>query len=1049
MARTTPSDPTSGPALGSAPGPSVGPGPDPALGTPTVLVVLVTHDAAAWIADCLRSLAVQTYPRLGVLAVDNASSDGTRATLEQSLGAGRVLALGDNRGVAGAVQAALARAPAAAEADYLLITHDDTAMDPDCVTRLVGAAIGIQGLERVGVVGPKVVDWFEPRLLREVGRSTDRFGHPYTPLEDGEIDQGQFDRVLEVMYVSSCAMLVSRECLHRTGVPDERFASHHEDLDFCWRARVAGYRVLMTPLGRARHMAASTRGDRPDEHRPRSSRYYGERASLAAMLKNYGLLSLLALLPLSAVTGLTRLVGLALTRRFDDAWDMLTAWGWNVAHLPGTIRRRVRAQSVRSVKDHSIRRFMEASGFGVPKWVEAAGEILAEQRGLGREDDDEAPRVRLRHQTVSLARAHPALLGSVVAAVLCSIAFRDLFGAETVRGAVVPSFPTEPSGLFAAFVSGIRTTGLGGAGAGSPALAAMGGLSWLLLGSTRLAQKVILAGLPVLAGVTMYRAVTRQTRDRLAAVVAAISYALSGAVLWAFSDGRIAILVALAALPALADRIESAFDTAPPARSRRFVVGLGVAIAVGVSFFPGVALSLLVLVAVRVVAAPARLRGVGLALAGAVIGTLLMLPFLPTLVAGGGAAFTSSIGTLEVHRIGRLAIGPGPGTGVAAWFLPLAALFGLSLAGGDLRGRALRATLGAVAGLGLAWASADGLLPAALSDQVAYVALAATCEAMLVGYGVAALAGGVGRDAFGWRQVGAAALTIVLGAGLAMQSVEVMVGGWAWGGPDAIPAGWAVVADRSEGDFRVLWLGDDLGLAFPAPGGDPQGILDAGAASVRFNVTDRDGLTILDTGRPLIGTSTASLRIALRQLVSGGTRHGGALLGSFGIRFVVAGEGDLPPSVSSALGRQLDLDAIPTDGLTIFRNERALPPAGVSTDPDTRAIAASSSPEAAEQLQDPSIMPTPFVPGAWDAQLPAEGTLLVSSERVSGLRATGDAGATLPVGTSFGWATRVDAPAGSVHLRYADQWAWTASVWVAAVLWGLALWITRRPGSSR
>ncbi|MDX6560970.1 MAG: hypothetical protein QOD65_784, partial [Gaiellales bacterium] len=109
---------------------------DPALRTPTVLAVLVTHDAAGWIRGCLQALAAQTYPRLGVLAVDNASTDETREILEQSLGSGRVLALEDNLGVAGAVQAALASVPAATAADYLLITHDDTAMDPDCVTRL-------------------------------------------------------------------------------------------------------------------------------------------------------------------------------------------------------------------------------------------------------------------------------------------------------------------------------------------------------------------------------------------------------------------------------------------------------------------------------------------------------------------------------------------------------------------------------------------------------------------------------------------------------------------------------------------------------------------------------------------------------------------------------------------------------------------------------------------------------------------------------------------------------------------------------------------------
>ena len=1021
---------------------------DPALRTPTVLVLLVAHDAAGWIADCLRALAAQSYPRMGVLAVDNASTDGTRQILEQSLGAGRVLALDENRGVAGAVQSALARAPAAAEADYLLITHDDTAMDPDCVTRLVQAAIGIQGVERVGVVGPKVVDWAEPRLLREVGRSTDRFGHPYTPLQDGEIDQGQFDRVLEVMYVSSCAMLVSRECLQRTGVPDERFASHHEDLDLCWRARLAGFRVLMTPLGRARHMAASTNGMRPDEHRHRTSRYYGERAALAAMLKNYGLLSLLLLLPLSIVLGLVRLIGLALTRRFDDAWDMLTAWGWNVVHLPGTVRRRVRAQSVRAVKDRSIRRFMESSSLRMPRWVEAAGEILAEQRGP--EDDDEAPRPKLRHQTVSLARAHPALLGSAVALILCSVAFRDLFGPGTVRGAAVASFPSDASGLFAEFVSGFRTTGLGGAGAGSPALAAMGGLSRLLLGSTSLAQKVILGGLPIVAGVTMYRTVTRQTEDRLAAVIAAAAYVLSGAVLWAFSDGRIVALVALAAVPALADRLDSAFDREPPAQRLRFVVGLGVGIAAGVSFLPGVALVIVVLVTVRVLAAPARLRGLGLTLAGIVVGALLVLPFLPTLVADDAAALGSSIRTLDVHRIGRLALGPGPGTGVVAWFLPVAAVFGLSLSAGDLRGRAFRAALGALAGLGLAWVSAAGMLPAGLSDEVAYVALAATCEAVLVGYGLASLAGGVGRESFGWRQIGAAALTVVLAAGLGLQAIVALVGGWAWGGAEAVPAAWAVVSDRSEREFRVLWLGDDLGLAFPAPGGDPTGIVHAGPGSLRYGVTDRDGSTILDTGRPLTGPGNASLRLVLEQFLAGGTRHAGALLGPYGIRFVVAREGDLPPPALEALTSQLDLDAIPTDGLTIFRNAHALPPVAVSTDPDVAAIAASSSSDAAERLQDPTAAPAETVPGGWSAQLPAGGTLLLSTERLSGFRATAQNGTSLPVESSFGWATRVQFPeGGSVQVRDADQWKRTAAVWVVAALWCAALWITRKSGSSR
>ena len=247
--------------------------------------MLVTRDAVGWLRGCLESLAAQTHPRLGVVAVDNGSSDGTLEILRQALGEARVVALGENRGIAGALTAATELPPAQA-ADYLLLVHDDAALAPEAVERLLEAAEGIQGVERVGVVGPKIVDWDEPRVLREVGRSTDRFGHPYTPLQDGELDQGQYDRVLEVLFVSSAVMLVSREAWQRTGPFDERFDGHHDDLDFCWRARLAGFRVLMTPLATARHRDATARGERREEQPSRSTRYYAERAALASMLKD-------------------------------------------------------------------------------------------------------------------------------------------------------------------------------------------------------------------------------------------------------------------------------------------------------------------------------------------------------------------------------------------------------------------------------------------------------------------------------------------------------------------------------------------------------------------------------------------------------------------------------------------------------------------------------------------------------------------------------------------------------------------------------------------
>src|SRR5947209_12669889 len=74
---------------------------------PSVLVVLVVRDGLPWLRECLRALSRQTHPRLGVVAVDNGSTDGSRELLERALGPGRVISLPQNRGLPGSVKAAM------------------------------------------------------------------------------------------------------------------------------------------------------------------------------------------------------------------------------------------------------------------------------------------------------------------------------------------------------------------------------------------------------------------------------------------------------------------------------------------------------------------------------------------------------------------------------------------------------------------------------------------------------------------------------------------------------------------------------------------------------------------------------------------------------------------------------------------------------------------------------------------------------------------------------------------------------------------------------
>jgi GT2 family glycosyltransferase len=1004
--------------------------------TPTVLVVLVVSNGARWLRETLRSLAEQTHTRLAVVAVDNGSTDGSREILDQALGPGRVLVRTGDDGLSGALRAAL-DLPAATAADFVLVLHDDAALAPEAVSRMVEAA-RMRSIERVGIVGPKVVDWEDPRVLREVGRSTDRFGHPHTPLQDGEMDQGQYDRILEVLYVSSCAMLIARDAWQRTGSFDERYDGHHDDLDFCWRARVAGFRVLMTPLAQARHRGAGARGERREPHR-HGPQYLAERAALASMLKDYAALSLLWLLPLYAVIGVVRLLYLAITRRLEEAYELLSAWAWNIVHLPSTIRRRVRAQSVRAAPDRSVRRFMESAFFRIPRWFQEAERILEEQIEL--EEEPERPPVRRRF--ASLASRHPVFVAAALGLVVGAFAYRSLIGPQVLTGGVLAAFPSVPKDFFAELVSGIRTTVLGGTQAASPALGGLGGLSGLLLASTALAQKVLIAVLPPAAAVVLYRSLHRQTRQRAPSVIAGAAYALSAVIFWAFSQGRIDLLVAAVVLPAVADRLDGAFARQREGPSFRFMVGLGAVVAIGMAFSPSVLLALVVLLLVQLIAGRSRARGLGLVLGSMVVAGLLVAPMLPAIVSAPGAELSSLVGLPRFAWLARLAPGTGPGTWPIAWFVPLAAVVAFSVVGEAYRARAWRSVFTAIAGVFLAWVSAAGYLPHSLTNAAMYILLAAGAEAAVIGYGLATIGSGIEREAFGYRQVAVGIVALVLGVGFVGQSFQAVLGNWAIG-PNGLPSAWPVISG-SPGDFRVVWVGAPRGDPLPAPGGDPQGIVDAGAASVRFSVADKEGISALDTGRGEEGAGYDYLQRALAEILAGGTSHGGALLAPLGIRFVVAADGDLPPDAASRLDAQLDIDRIPAGGLIIYQNERALPDAFVTSSAPFTKAAGGADLERISSVPPPDVTPLAPVQGGFEGA--SSGGFGFLSQQDDGGWEAQTGGRTVHAETALGWAIGFPAAPGPVRITYADQWIRTTEIWILAVLWLAVAWITRRPGA--
>jgi len=1006
--------------------------------TPSVLAILVVRAAEPALRPCLHALASQTYEQFGVLAVDDATDDDAHELLERALGPSRVIRNDERLGYARSFAAALQQ-PVVAAADHVLLLHGDAVLDEDAVACLVEAT-SLQ-TEPPGIVGAKVVDLDRPRELRDVGRAVDRFGHAISPLQPGEIDQGQFDRILDVLAVDGCAMLVDRAVWQRIGLYDERLGV--DDVDLCWRARIAGWPVLMTPRARAQHGPAHDDVDAADDER--SPRYTQDRNALAAVLKNYSLVSLLWVLPVGTLLTLVRLLYLCLGRRFEEAYELLAAIGWNITHFGGTLRRRRETQRARTVRDHALSRYTASAGLHLPRWFQTAERILEEQREFGDDDAEGPAALRLRHRTASFVSEHPVVVAGFLGALVWGFAARALVSPDPLVGAVLPSFPAAPGGFFTELVSGYRTTGLGGTAAASPGLAALGGISYASFVSTTLAQKLIVIVGPVLATVLCYRAVVRRTGKPGAAVVAAATYASSALMLWSISDGRVAQLFLMAVMPPLVERMESAFARAEPSDGRvRFAAGLAVTLAVGAAFVPGIVLAVGVLLVGGLLLAPGRIRGVVLAVAATVAAAVLLFPFLPTMTAQGGLGLWSGIGQLNPWKLLRFSLGHAPGDWTPALVLPVGALLGLALARGERRAPAARAAIVGVVALGLAWLAGAGYLPAWASNAPVYTTLAAVCAAFVLGDGLASAFGGIERTSFGFRQIGSVLLPSVLALGLFLQALAAMAATWGIGGPDRIPPSWAVLSAATNGaPYNVVWLADRDGQPFPAPGGDPAGVVTAGDASAAYALTDRSGTLAIDIGRPLTGGGVDPLGSTLQEILSGTTVHGGALLAPFGVRFLVVPEDRLNAAATQAVHAQVDLEPVPSAGLSIWRNTAAIPPAAVlHADDETRTIARSDDPDAIQRLRAEVTGTLAATEGGWVGTSGRGDLATVATAYDPSWELVGPG--TSPE-RSFGWATSFAGATGDVQIRFGDQFPRTLAMWLLAAVWAVALWVTRKP----
>ncbi len=211
-------------------------------------VIVLSWNGMSDLRDCLDALQSQDLADFEVIVVDNGSTDGSADFVAAQYPDVLLIRNAHNLGFAAGNNQGLR----AAAGDVLVLLNQDTVVRSGWLEALVEV---IETHPQCGIAGGKAL--YPDGRIQHAGGYVDakgggsHYGHQ-------QRDEGQFDQVREVDYVTGATLAISRQAYEAIGELDEGFApAYFEDVDWCFRAREAGFRVVYTPQAVLMHKESS------------------------------------------------------------------------------------------------------------------------------------------------------------------------------------------------------------------------------------------------------------------------------------------------------------------------------------------------------------------------------------------------------------------------------------------------------------------------------------------------------------------------------------------------------------------------------------------------------------------------------------------------------------------------------------------------------------------------------------------------------------------------------------------------------------------------
>jgi len=205
-----------------------------------VTIIIPNWNGRGFLPDCLESLSKIDWLNYEVVVVDNGSTDGSIAFIRQNHPDTILIENQKNLGFAAACNQGIKWA-FEHSADFILLLNNDTVVGPDFLTRMMGVFREL----RIGIVGAKIYYYNQPNKIWFAGGKFVWWRASGKNFYWQKMDRPELTGIRLCDFVTGCAMLIKKEIFGDIGYFYEPYFLNVEDLDFCWRAKKAGWKIVV------------------------------------------------------------------------------------------------------------------------------------------------------------------------------------------------------------------------------------------------------------------------------------------------------------------------------------------------------------------------------------------------------------------------------------------------------------------------------------------------------------------------------------------------------------------------------------------------------------------------------------------------------------------------------------------------------------------------------------------------------------------------------------------------------------------------------------